>query len=140
MDDYGALTMRFMVIVRATAQTESGVLPTAEELTRMRAFNQGLTDDVTMLTADGLRDSSFGARIRFSNGKASVVEGPFTDPNELIAGFWIVSALSREEVVKRFSQAPFENGELEVRQVFELEDFGDLLWPQAKEFVAARRA
>lgn len=129
-----------MVIVRATAQTESGVLPTAEELSRMQAFNQGLSGDITMLTGDGLRDSSFGARIRFSNGHTSVAEGPFADTDQLIAGFWIVSAPSREAVVERFRQAPFESGELEIRQVFELEDFGDALSPEAREFEARQRS
>jgi len=116
--------MRFMVMVRANDQTEAGVLPTAEQLDTMRAFNETLNDDVIMLDGDGLRDSRSGARLTFSGGKANVAQGPF-ETKELIAGFWIVQAKSKEEVVERFSRAPMEEGNvLEIRQLFEAEDFG----------------
>lgn len=132
--------MRFMVIVRATPQSESGALPTKEQLAEMHAFNQTLVRDGVMLAADGLRDSSYGARIKFAGGKPAVTDGPFAETKELVAGFWIVSAKSKQEVVERYMSCPFEDGEIEIRQVFEAEDFGDAISPEAREFEAQRRA
>ena len=132
--------MRFMVIVRATTQSESGALPTKEQLAEMQAFNQTLVRDGVMLAADGLRDSSYGARIKYSGGKPSVTDGPFAETKELVAGFWIVSAKSKQEVIERYMSCPFEDGEIEIRQVFEAEDFGDAISPEAREFEAQQRA
>ena len=118
--------MRFAVMVRANKLTESGVLPSAELLAKMGAFNETLIKDGVMLVADGLKDSSSGARLTFSGGKAGVTDGPFAETKELIAGFWIVQAKSKEEVIERFLRAPMEDGDvLEIRQLFEAEDFGD---------------
>jgi hypothetical protein len=103
---------------------EAGVLPTAEQLTKMRVFNETLNKDGVMLAGDGLKDSRSGARLTFSGGKASVTDGPFAETKELIAGFWIVQTKSKEEVVERFLRAPMEEGDvLEIRQIFEAEDF-----------------
>lgn len=132
--------MRFMVIVRATTQSETGALPTKEDLAQMHAFNQTLVRDGVMLAADGLRDSSYGARIKYSAGKPVVTDGPFAETKELIAGFWIVAAKSKQEVVERFMGCPFEDGEIEIRQIFEAEDFGDAVSPEAREFEAQQRA
>jgi hypothetical protein len=116
--------MRFMVQVRSNKRIESGVLPTREDLATMGAFNETLIKDGVMLAGDGLKDSRSGARLTFSGGKASVTDGPFAETKELIAGFWIVQAKSKEEVVERFLRAPMEEGDvLEIRQLFEAEDF-----------------
>ena len=132
--------MRFMVIVKANADTESGRLPTAEELGAMHEFNEGLVKDGVLLAADGLQASSKGARMRFGGGgKPVVTDGPFAETKELIAGFWLVQAKSKEETIERFSRCPFESGEIEIRQVFEADDFGDALSPHAREFEARRR-
>lgn len=132
--------MRYMVIVRATQESESGALPTKQDLDQMNAFNQTLVRDGVMLAADGLRDSSYGARITFVGGKPTVTDGPFAETKELIAGFWIVSAKSKQEVIERYMSCPFEDGEIEIRQVFELCDFGDALSPETRDFEAQRRA
>lgn len=118
--------MRFMVIVKATKESEAGVLPTTEELANMGAFNEELARDGVLLAADGLQASSKGARIKFGGGKPAVTDGPFAETKELIAGFWIIQAKSKEEAVQRMSRAPFQRGEeIEIRQVFEAEDFGE---------------
>jgi hypothetical protein len=126
--------MRFAVLVRSTEEIESGVLPTAEQLTKMGNFNEGLIKDGVMLAGEGLKDSSKGARITFSGGKTSVVDGPFAETKELIAGFWIVQGKSKEEIVERFKHAPMEEGQtLEIRQIFEAEDFGENLSQEMRE-------
>lgn len=131
--------MRFMVIVRASKESESGALPSKEQFAEMHAFNQTLVRDGVMLAADGLRDSSYGARIKFTGGKPAVTDGPFAETKELVAGFWIVSAKSKQEVIERYMSCPFEDGEIEIRQVFEAEDFGDAVSPEAREFEAQQR-
>lgn len=116
--------MRFMVIVPATEESEAGVLPTAEMLTEMGAFNEQLVKAGVLLAAEGLHSSAKGSRIKFSDGTPTVTDGPFTETKELIAGFWLVQARSKEEVIERFSRAPFGGGfQIEIRQVFEAEDF-----------------
>jgi hypothetical protein len=118
--------MRFAVLVKASAESEAGALPTRDQLAEMGKFNEGLIRDGIMLAADGLQPSSKGARLKFSGGKTTVIDGPFAETKELVAGFWIVQGKSKEEVLERFLHAPFDGGqEIEIRQIFELEDFGD---------------
>lgn len=127
--------MRFMVIVHASAETEAGVLPTTEELTAMGAFNERLGKAGVLLDAEGLHPTSKGARIRFEGEKRTVTDGPFAETKELIAGFWIVQMKSKEEAIEWFRQAPcFDGGaELEIRQIFEAEDFGESFTPELRE-------
>jgi hypothetical protein len=125
--------MRFVVLVKATKESEAGVLPTSGKLTEMGKFNERLVKDGVMLAGEGLHASSKGARLRFDGGRTTVTDGPFTETKELVAGFWIVQGKSREEVVERFMSAPFDGGEeLEIRQVFEADDFGENLPPEVR--------
>lgn len=118
--------MRFTVFVRANTTTEAGVLPTAELLNKMGQFNEELIKAGIMLAGEGLQASSKGARLSFSGGNVSVTDGPFAETKELVAGFWIVQGKSKEEIVERFKHAPMLDGDvLEIRQIFEAEDFGD---------------
>ena len=125
--------MRFMVIVKATKDSEAGVLPTQEELAEMGKFNEELAKAGVMLAGEGLRASSKGARIRFSGNKRTVIDGPFSETKELIAGFWLWQVRSRDEAVEWLKRAPFREGEVEVRQVFEAEDFGPEFTPELRE-------
>lgn len=133
--------MRFAVLVHATEQSEAGVLPTAELLNAMGRFNETLIKDGIMLAGDGLQPTSKGARLTFSGGKADVVDGPFAETKELIAGFWIVQGKSKEEIVERFKHAPMLDGDtLEVRQLFEAEDFDENLSQKMREQEERMRA
>jgi hypothetical protein len=127
--------MRFMVIVHASPESEAGTLPTTEELAAMGAFNERLAKAGLLLEAEGLHASSKGARIRFDGEKRTVIDGPFAETKELIAGFWIVQMKSLQEAIEWFRQAPcFDGGAaLEIRQVFEAEDFGDNFTPELRE-------
>ena len=116
--------MRFMLIVKGNDKSEAGVLPTEKELADMGKFNEQMIKSGVMLAGEGLQASSKGARITFKGGKPSVVDGPFAETKELVAGFWLIQAKSREEAVEWARRVPFVDGEIEVRQVFELEDFG----------------
>ena len=116
--------MRFMLIVKASKESEAGVLPTEKELADMGKFNEQMVKNGMMLAGEGLQASSKGARITFKGGKPTVVDGPFAETKELVAGFWLIQAKSREEAVEWARRAPFADGQIEVRQVFELEDFG----------------
>lgn len=116
--------MRFMLIVKADHRSEAGVLPTEKELADMGRFNEEMVKSGVMLAGEGLQASSKGARVKFKGGKPTVVDGPFTEAKELIAGFWLIQARSKEEAVEWARRVPFVDGEIEVRQVFELEDFG----------------
>jgi hypothetical protein len=120
--------MRFMVIVKATKSSEAGILPSEELLGEMGKFNEELTKAGVLLAAEGLQASSKGARVKFSGEKRTVIDGPFTETKELIAGFWLwkcASLLEAIEWVKRCpNPMPGEEAEIEIRQVFELEDFG----------------
>jgi hypothetical protein len=122
--------MRFMVIVRADKNTEAGVMPTNELLTAMgKLVNAGV-----MLAAEGLHPSSKGVRLKFSGGKVTVTDGPFTETKELIAGFWIWKVNSKEEAIAWLKRSPFDRGaEIELRQVFENEDFGAEFTPELRE-------
>ena len=116
--------MRFMLIVNASKESEAGVLPTGKELADMGKFNEQMVKNGMMLAGEGLQASSKGARITFKGGKPTVVDGPFAETKELVAGFWLIQAKSKEEAVEWARRAPFVDGQIEVRQVFELEDFG----------------
>lgn len=124
--------MRFMIIVKANADSEAGKLPSAEELTEMTKFNEQLMKAGVMLAGEGLLDSSKGARVHFSGGKAKVVDGPFTETKELIAGFWLWNVKSKDEAIEWIKRAPFKDGDIEIRQVFESDDFGANLTPETK--------
>jgi hypothetical protein len=116
--------MRFMIMVPASADSEAGVLPSGEMLGAMGKFNEEMVKAGVMLAGEGLRPSSKGARIRFSGGKTAVIDGPFTESKELIAGYWLIQVKSKEEAIAWMRRAPFGEGvELEIRQVFEDADF-----------------
>lgn len=126
--------MRFVVLVKATKESENGALPTTEQLTEMGQFNEQLIKDGVMLAGEGLQASSKGARLRFDGGRTTVTDGPFAETKELVAGFWIVQGKSKEEIIERFMHAPFDGGsEIEIRQIFEADDFGDALTPEIRE-------
>jgi|SRR3954468_1400407 hypothetical protein len=126
--------MRYMVIVKANQDTENGVLPTEQELAEMGAFNEELAKAGVLLAGEGLHPSSKGARVRFDKDRnTSIVDGPFAETKELIAGFWILEVSSREEVIEWVRKAPFRDSEVEVRQVFAAEDFGDAFTPELRE-------
>ena len=126
--------MRFMVIVKASKESEAGVLPSQELLTEMGKFNEELVKAGVMLAGEGLHASSKGARVRFSGGKRTVIDGPFAETKELIAGFWLWEVKSKAEAIEWLKRAPFDDGvEVEIRQVFEAEDFGPALTPEVRE-------
>lgn len=125
--------MRFMVLVKANKDSEAGVLPTREQFKEMGAFNETLVNDGVMLAGDGLWPTSKGCRLRFDSGRTTVTDGPFAETKELLAGFWIVQGKSRQEVVERFTHAPFDGGaEIEIRQIYEIEDFGENVTPEMR--------
>jgi hypothetical protein len=126
--------MRCMVIVKASKDSEAGVLPSTEILTAMGKYNEELVKAGVMLAGDGLQPSSKGKRVRFSGEKRTVIDGPFTETRELIAGFWLWQVRSMEEAVEWLKRAPFGGGvEVEIRSIFEPEDFGEQLTPELKE-------
>jgi hypothetical protein len=129
--------MKFMVMVRATKESEAGVMPSEKLITAMGNFNEELVKAGVLLDADGLQPSSKGARIRFDGtGQRSVVDGPFAEAKELIAGFWVIQVKSLDEAKEWMKRcpAPFENGpcEIEIRQIFEADDFGAEFTPEAR--------
>jgi hypothetical protein len=129
-----------MVIVKANKDSEAGVLPDKEMFTAMGKFNEELVKAGIMLAGEGLQPSSKGKRVRFSEGKPTVVDGPFTETKELIGGFWLWQVRSMEEAVEWLKRAPFRAGdEVEIRQVFELEDFGPGIPPELREREARLR-
>jgi hypothetical protein len=116
--------MRFLVMVKATKESEAGELPSAEMLANMGKFNEGLVRDGVMLSGEGLQATSKGARMKFTGGEPRVSDGPFTETKELVAGFWILQGRSKQEIIERMMSCPFERGEeIEIRQIFEPEDF-----------------
>ena len=128
--------MRFMILIKANADTEAGVMPSEKLLTEMGAFNEELVNAGVMLDGEGLHPSSKGARVRFSGGKATVTDGPFAEAKELIAGFWLWQVKSKEEAIEWVKRIPNPDGadsEVEIRQVFEASDFGAELTPELRE-------
>lgn len=125
--------MRFMVLVKADKNTEAGVLPDQKLLTEMGKFNEELVKAGVMLAGEGLQPSSKGARVRFSGGKRTVIDGPFAETKELVAGFWLWQVKSRDEAIEWLKRAPFTETEVEIRQVFEAEDFGAEFTPELRE-------
>ena len=125
--------MRFMVIVKADKSSEAGVLPSTQLLADMGKYNEELVKAGVMLAGEGLQPSSKGARVRFSGQKRSVIDGPFAETKELIAGFWLWQVRSRDEAIEWLKRAPFQEGEVEIRQVFEEEDFGEQFTPELRE-------
>src|SRR5262249_51072389 len=117
--------MRFMVIVKATKETEAGVLPSAEILEKMGKYNEELVKAGVMLAGEGLHPSSRGARVKFTGNQGTVTDGPFAETKELIAGFWLWQVKSKEEAIEWLKRAPCDDGaKVEIRQVFEIEEFG----------------
>jgi len=129
--------MRFMILVKATKNSEAGVLPSQELLTAMMKYNEELTNAGIMLAGEGLQPSSKGARVRFDGAKRTVIDGPFAETKELVAGFWLWQCKSREEAlewVKRCpNPMPGEVSEIEIRQVFEADDFGAEFTPELRK-------
>lgn len=126
--------MRFMVIVKGNAESEAGVLPNEKILSEMGKFNEELVKAGVMLAGEGLHPSSKGVRVKFEGSKRTVTDGPFSETKELIAGFWLWQVKSKEEAIEWLKRAPFDGGtEIELRQVFEAEDFGSEFTPELRE-------
>ena len=128
--------MRFMVIVKATKDSEAGIMPSTELLAAMGNYNEELVKAGVMLAGEGLQPSSKGARVRFSGDKRTVIDGPFTETKELIAGFWLWQVRSKEEAIEWVKRCPNPmpgESEIELRQIFEAEDFGESFTPELRE-------
>jgi len=128
--------MRFMILLKADQNTEAGILPGEELLTAMGKYNEELVKAGVLLAAEGLQPSSKGARVQFSGGKRMVVDGPFAETKELIAGFWLIQVRSKEEAIEWVKRCPNPldgEAEIEIRQVFEASDFGEALTPELRE-------
>jgi hypothetical protein len=125
--------MRFMILVKADKNSEAGVLPDQKLLADMGKFNEELVKAGVMLAGEGLQASSKGARVKFSKGKKTVIDGPFAETKELVAGFWLWQVRSKQEAIEWLKRAPFEDTEVEIRQVFEAEDFGAEFTPELRE-------
>jgi len=125
--------MRFMVLVKANKDSEAGVLPDQQLLAEMGRFNEELVKAGVMLAGEGLQASSKGVRVRFEGKTRTVIDGPFTEAKELVAGFWLWQVRSRDEAIEWLKRAPFKEGEVEIRQLFEAEDFGPAMTPELKE-------
>jgi hypothetical protein len=132
--------MRFMLQVRADRDSEAGVLPDKDMFAAMVRFNEEMVKAGVMLAADGLHPSSNGARVSFAGAKRTVTEGPFPDPSELIAGFWIIKVESKQQAIDWAKRVPFLGGMIEIRQIFEAEDFGPALTPELREAEDRMRA
>jgi len=128
--------MKFMVIVKATADSEAGVMPSAQLLAEMGAYNETLVKAGVMLAGEGLHPSAKGARVRFSGPQRTVIDGPFSETKELVAGFWLLQCKSKEECIEWVKRCPNPmpgESEIEIRQVFEAEDFGEAFTPELRE-------
>jgi hypothetical protein len=125
--------MRFMVIVRGNEQIEAGALPDEAILTEMTKFNEELAKAGVLLAAEGLQPTSKAVRINFDGSKRTVVDGPFSESKEVIAGFWLIQTRSREEAIEWMKRTPFQESYIELRQVHESEDFGDAMTPELRE-------
>jgi hypothetical protein len=133
--------MRFMVIVKASKDSEAGVMPSTELLTAMGKFNEEMAAAGVMEAGEGLHPTSRGARLKYSGGQSSVSRGPFDLSGDLVAGFWLIKTKSLEEAIDWMKRAPFDGGEeIEIRQVFSPEDFGEALTPELRENEARLRA
>lgn len=124
--------MRVMVIVKADKNSEAGQMPSAKEFAEMGAYNDELIKAGVMLSGEGLRASSQGKRVRFGKGTRTVIDGPFTETKELVAGFWIWKVESMDDAVAWAKRIPFEDAEVEIRRLAEAEDFGDSMTPELK--------
>ena len=139
--------MRFMVLVKANKESEAGVMPSTDILAKMGKYNEELVKAGVMLAGEGLAPSSKGARVKFEGTKRTVTDGPFAETKELVAGFWLWQCKSKDEAIEWLKRAPFDGGtEIELRQVFEAEDFGEEFTPELRkqeerirEQVAAKR-
>jgi hypothetical protein len=128
------MTMRFMVLVKASKESEAGVMPSQELLAKMGKYNEELVKAGVMLAGEGLAPSSKGVRVKFSGGKTTVTDGPFAETEELVAGFWLWKCKSKQEAIDWLKRAPFDGGaEVELRQVFEAEDFGKEFTPELRK-------
>jgi hypothetical protein len=126
--------MRFMVLVPANSESEAGVMPSTEQLEEMTRYNEELVKAGVMLAGEGLHPTSQGARVRFDGSERTITDGPFTETKELIAGYWIWQCASREEAIDWLKRAPFDGGvEIELRPIFEAEDFGEQLTPELRD-------
>ncbi len=128
--------MRFMVLVKGNEDSEAGVMPTQEQLAEMGKFNEEMVKAGVLLAGEGLQPTSKGARVTFSGSERTVTDGPFTETKELIAGYWLIQVKSREEAIEWIKRCPNPGpgeSEIEIRQVFEAEDFGEELTPELRE-------
>ena len=125
--------MRFMVLVKANKDSEAGVMPTEQMLAEMGAYNEQLVKAGVMKAGEGLHPSNKGARVRFEGKKRTLIDGPFAETKELVAGFWMWEVKSKAEAIEWLKKAPFQEGEVEIRQIFEAEDFGANLTPELRE-------
>jgi hypothetical protein len=132
--------MRVIVLVKASPESEAGEMPSKEELSEMTDFNEELVKAGVMLAGEGLHPSSKGARVAFSGTERKVIDGPFAETKELVAGYWVWQVKSLEEAVEWLKRAPFQEGEVEIRPVFEADDFGDEFTPELREREAKMRA
>jgi hypothetical protein len=125
--------MRFMILVKADKNSEAGVMPSEKLLAEMGKYNEELVKAGVMLAGEGLHASSKGARVKFSGRKRTLIDGPFAETKELVAGFWLWQVKSKEEAIEWVKRIPFAGGEVEIRQVLEAEDFGPALTPELRE-------
>ena len=132
--------MRFIVMVKANEESEAGVLPSEEIIAAMGRYDEELARAGVLLAAEGLHPSAKGARVAFAGAKRTVIDGPFAEAKELIAGFWLIQAKSWDEAIEWVKSAPFQGGEVEIRQVFEADDFGPALAPEVRAQEERRRA
>jgi hypothetical protein len=132
--------MRVMVLVKASPESEAGEMPSQEDLSQMTDFNEELVKAGVMLAGEGLHPSSKGARVAFSGTERKVIDGPFAETKELVAGYWVWQVKSLDEAVEWLKRAPFQEGEVEIRRVFEDDDFGEEFTPELREREAQIRA
>jgi hypothetical protein len=126
--------MKYVMLVKASEESEAGAQPTEQELAEMTKYNEELVKAGVLLDGNGLQESRTGARVRFSGkGKTTVVDGPFTETKELIAGYWVIDVKSRDEAIEWARRVPFESGEIEIRKILEDEDFGENFTPELRE-------
>ncbi len=125
--------MRFMILVKADKNSEAGILPSTDVFEAMGKFNEELVKAGVMLEGEGLQPSSKGARVRFAGSKRTVVDGPFAESKELVGGYWLWQLPSLKEAIEWVKRSPFQEGEVEIRQVSEADDFGEALTPELRE-------